>query len=346
MGTATLLPWWSRPGDGKPLGDIEDEIREELEFHLSEIADELKRQGMSHDEANRASMERFGDLDAYVKKCQRIKTGDRVVLQRILLATSVMLALLVGLLTWRVFSLTSTQQDVVARLDQALNELQSLREQNQSPSTRPASILSNVSGDVHDRDGNPIVGARVLGIYKTWPGGHYQQQATHAHTDSAGAFVLPDQLNTIDNHALQIAFVAKDYAIESIYVMDPGFENGRVEPFNIVLDNAAPVRVRLVDKSGHGVAFATVFPSARRAASGDDYNVYFQGSEAIHVKTNEHGYVSLPYFAVGDRATIAVKRPNEEWEELEFDVVDDELPYELRLTNPRSGDPAPLSAAD
>jgi hypothetical protein len=334
---AMLLPWWLRSDDNRPSGEVEDDIREELAFHVAEITSELERHGLSTAEARRVAAERFGDIDTYVQKCHRVKTGDRIVIQRILLGSSIVLAVLVGLLTWRILVLASDQKDVVQLLDRTRQELQTLRVQQQAQSARPSTattLVSDVSGSIRDHAGSPIVGAHVLAVYKTWPGGRYSQESCVARTDDEGTFVLPTGLAVSGTHALQIAFVAEGYAFESMYTMNPGVEKGHVEPMNIVVKEAIPLKARVIGSNGLAEEEAVVFPSARVTAEGRELNVYFQGSEPIHRLADANGYVSLPYFMTGDKATVAVQRSGGEWEQIQFDVREDGEPIRLELPSP------------
>jgi uncharacterized GH25 family protein len=331
MRVAALIPWWFRSGDPRPSDEIEEDVRAELEFHLYELADELQQQGHQESEARRLAAERFGNVDAYVRECQRIKKGDQIVLQRILVATSLALVVFVGLLAWRTFALSADQQYLIAQLQQTQAELANLREpQRESVSLPPTTA---VTGRVLTKEGEPIANAHLLATYKTWPGGRYQQESLQATSSDSGEFTLPMELPTSDQHALQLSVVADGYAFESLYEMNPSDGLKQLPPFNFRLAKATPLRVQLLDSDGNGVANAEVFLQQRTTAEGAEHGLYFQGSEAVHQRTDADGLVTLATSVAGDHVIVLARAPGEDWQEFDAKVREDMEPLVLTLTS-------------
>lgn len=66
---------------GRPAGDTQKEIDDEIEFYLEERAAEFRAEGMSAEEARHAAIERFGDvsqISSEVRAIQRRRARERV----------------------------------------------------------------------------------------------------------------------------------------------------------------------------------------------------------------------------------------------------------------------------
>ena len=72
---------------------VEADIREEFEFHLSEIGLELAAQGVSGAAASAQSRARFGDTERLVREGGRVKAGGLMMLQRINLGLLIVLGI-------------------------------------------------------------------------------------------------------------------------------------------------------------------------------------------------------------------------------------------------------------
>ena len=101
------LPYWLRPGDDRPDEEIEDEVREELAYHLDALADEQTRRGIAADEAERQAAARFGDFNKYARQCRQVKQGDAPMLKRFQTVARVVLTVVVGLMGWQQWKLAN-----------------------------------------------------------------------------------------------------------------------------------------------------------------------------------------------------------------------------------------------
>ncbi len=90
----------ARPPDPRPRAEIEREIDDELQFHLDELAGELRSAGMDADVARHEAGRLFGDYDQVRVDCARIQLGERLMLQRFQMLATVLLLLAVGWLAW------------------------------------------------------------------------------------------------------------------------------------------------------------------------------------------------------------------------------------------------------
>ena len=73
----------SPPLDPRPIGVIEQDIRDELEFHLAMRTLDNEAAGMSALEARQDAVCRFGDFERIRKQCRQTLLGERIMLQRL-----------------------------------------------------------------------------------------------------------------------------------------------------------------------------------------------------------------------------------------------------------------------
>ena len=107
--------------DARSAAEIEADVQAEIEHHLACKERELVEQGLTPEAARGAALARFGDVDSAREACLRIQTGERIMLQRIHLAVTVLLFLTVLVLAWslRSWSVSATQAGDAARALQA-----------------------------------------------------------------------------------------------------------------------------------------------------------------------------------------------------------------------------------
>lgn len=72
-----------RPPDPRPIHEIDDEILEELQFHIEMRTRDNVASGMPADSARQDALRRFGDFDGIHRACRRILVGERIMLQRL-----------------------------------------------------------------------------------------------------------------------------------------------------------------------------------------------------------------------------------------------------------------------
>jgi hypothetical protein len=69
--------------DPRPTREIEQEIADELEFHIAMRTLDNAKAGMSAGEAQRDAVRRFGDFERIRKACRQALLGERIMLQRV-----------------------------------------------------------------------------------------------------------------------------------------------------------------------------------------------------------------------------------------------------------------------
>lgn len=95
MSVLETLATYLRPPDSRPIKQIEREIVDELRFHLEMRVEDNVRAGMSPEAARLDAQRRFGDFRQIHRTCRRIQLGERIMLQRIQVALTASLLVVV-----------------------------------------------------------------------------------------------------------------------------------------------------------------------------------------------------------------------------------------------------------
>lgn len=80
LNTLALVP---RPPDSRPTRVIEQEILDELEFHIEMRTLDNVAAGMPAEDARHDALTRFGDFERIRKACRTALLGERIMLQRV-----------------------------------------------------------------------------------------------------------------------------------------------------------------------------------------------------------------------------------------------------------------------
>lgn len=128
--------------DPRPIAEIDEEIREELAFHLEMCTLENLSAGMSLQDAERDALQRFGDLEKTRRACRRIVVGDRIMLQRIQAGLTVVLLLAVIYLGFALYRGQLANEAALARMAETLERIADNRAGNEAV-TEPASVDSS-----------------------------------------------------------------------------------------------------------------------------------------------------------------------------------------------------------
>jgi hypothetical protein len=80
LDTLTFVP---RPPDSRPMGIVEQDILDELEFHVEMRTRDNVIAGMPAAAARQDAIRRFGDFNKIRKACRRALLGERIMLQRV-----------------------------------------------------------------------------------------------------------------------------------------------------------------------------------------------------------------------------------------------------------------------
>jgi hypothetical protein len=133
------LSGWFWPSDSRSPQQIAAEVREELEFHFSLLVAELESTGMAPEAAHEQAAKKFGDLDQYAKQCERIDSGDRVIIRRVLSVACLLLLATCGAMGYRLWQ----NQRVMAEMQTQL--LMANTSNSQLSSNGPSETTPSVS---------------------------------------------------------------------------------------------------------------------------------------------------------------------------------------------------------
>lgn len=283
-------------------GPSEQEVHDELLFHVHALVEDNLVAGMSKQDAWDDAQRRFGSLPAYVAACRPghgLARATMVVLVAALVASC-------GLLAWA-WDRIGTLRDELAHVRQATVE--SVRQ-------------NTLSGKVLDAAGKPLVQADVLVIVKTWPDGRYRQQAFAAHSDRKGRFALTYDIPRTGPYAVQLAAVKQGYAFESTYQLKQQADQP-LDAIELRLASAARCALIVRDELGQPIAGARVVPSVRHTAEGEKHGIYFQANAPVQTRANAAGRTPLDVFRGGERAQIYVQVPGSDWQQHTIDIPTD-----------------------
>ncbi len=317
----TKLPWtkllggWGRGWELPSSADAEKAIDDELMFHLRSLVDDNLAQGLPLDAAWQQAQVRFGSLHHYSAACRSITFKDQIMLQKLSAIAVVALTLLVGWLLLEVRSLEQhiTRIDAKGREAVLIAQTPPVAAVKEVTSQATLAGQGDVSGRVLDRHDEPLAGANVLVIVKTWPGGRYRQEAFAAVSDAEGGFRLPRLIPREGQYAVQAAAIKDGYTLTSIYQLVEEGSRTTVEPVTLHCNPASRITLIVHDGAGRPVANAQVFPAARHSSGGEEHLVYFQASEPIQIASDLQGRVGLGCFERGDQAEICVRLPGQDW---------------------------------
>lgn len=109
--------------DPRPVLEIDDEIREELDFHIAMRTQDNVAAGMTPDEARHDALRRFGDFERIRRACRRIRVGERIMLQRIQTLLTVVLLAAVVFLGMAHYDARRAQEVAAAKMTEALERI-------------------------------------------------------------------------------------------------------------------------------------------------------------------------------------------------------------------------------
>jgi hypothetical protein len=119
--------------DPRSISQIDQEILDELEFHVEMRTDDNVQAGMSPTAARQAASEKFGDFETIRRTCRRTLLGERIMLQRVQMTLTVVLLLAVAAIGFQTYSAQRESQAALANVAQSLSALASPRD---APATR------------------------------------------------------------------------------------------------------------------------------------------------------------------------------------------------------------------
>jgi hypothetical protein len=123
MSMLNELSVFLRAPDPRPARQIEEEILDELDFHLQMRTEDNISAGMSPSDAQADALRRFGDFERIRRACRRTLLGERIMLQRIQALLTVILLAAVVYMGVQFYLWQKNQNASMTRMMQTLEDI-------------------------------------------------------------------------------------------------------------------------------------------------------------------------------------------------------------------------------
>lgn len=304
---SSRMPYWLWPGDDRPTKEIDDEIAEELRFHLEMLAEQCEREGMEPASARRRAAERFGDFDRVLRRCRVEKQGEVPMLRRLQAALVCGLLVAVAIVGWQQWVIADRVGGtllVMNGFSDQLSELKAMLVRLDGPSEPAPSTPDDSAGAaslvvrVVGADGEPIGGAGL--VFETANTALDNYNFFEATSDPDGRCVTP--LSDTGFRLSRVTAHAPGYTIASTSLNRPfgprpevilTLRPGRMTAYRFVLGGD--------EASQDTLAGALVWPKVGFTALSDIVNP---------LPIDASGVVETDWFGAGDRAAFFVEGPD------------------------------------
>ena len=158
-------------------------------------------------------------------------------------------------------------------------------------------------GSILNEAGEPVAGAKVLLMYKSWPNNRFRMERAVAKTDEAGLFVFPSKYRTTQKCAFLVSVIADGQTMTSEYVTN--MDGKKLPPVILETEAAIKKNFLLEDSDGDPLVNAVVYP-LKRDAAGKEFMIYPVSASDAATKTDADGKVDLNMFTGGDEVSLGV----------------------------------------
>lgn len=267
---------------------VNRDIDEEFNFHIECRTQELINSGMAPDVARTEANRLFGDRHRIRKACQLVNYGRAFWLTASLGLCFLISVCVILCLTGLLRRANAENRDMMGRL----------------ASLQPVQDASkDLVGLVTDTKGQPIPGAKVLLIFKSWPGGNYQQDNLQQTTDDKGRFVFPELYSSDMQTAFLVTVLAEGRTMQSEYVLYK--PRAKVKSFRFQLSTAMEKTFVLKSADGAPLADVDVYPASRKPKKGrKEFLTYYQSAADAGYRTDSEGKVRMALFEDGDSIVL------------------------------------------
>jgi len=121
MSWQQAFPLFIQPPDSRPIREIEQEIVDELQFHIEMRTLDNVKAGMPPAAARQDAVRRFGDFERIHKACRNTLLGERIMLQRVQAVLTVVLLGAVIFLGVVVYRGQRANEEATTQMMQVLN---------------------------------------------------------------------------------------------------------------------------------------------------------------------------------------------------------------------------------
>lgn len=266
-----------------PIESINSQIEDELDFHISCKVDELVEAGFSPTDAKAKAESMFGVRSDIVRECQKINYGNRILIERVAIATLIGFMFAVGWLGHELISEKTSNSALTEKL------LSITKLQNET----------SVIGFVVDDKKKPVVDAKVLLVVKTWPNNRFNMESFSTTTDEKGNFKFNDVFNKDQKAEFNITAISDGLQLTSKYIGDHA--GSPLAPVSIRLK---PATTQVLD-IGQMFAGWKIFPNVR-TSRGVDHFVYASSKAEFDFTVDKNGQVKMNCFAPGDTVRFII----------------------------------------
>jgi hypothetical protein len=141
--------------DARSIGDIEQEILDELDFHIEMRTLDNIRSGMLSGEARAAASAQFGDFGRIHRECRQTLLGERLMLQKLQTAMTVVLLVVVAWLAYQVHAGQRATESALGDFADAVKQLADRPVPSKPPQ---AELVATSLAPAHDwRADRPVV---------------------------------------------------------------------------------------------------------------------------------------------------------------------------------------------
>jgi hypothetical protein len=109
--------------DSRPISQVDQEIFDELDFHIAMRTEENMNLGMTAEAARSAALAQFGDFAAVQQRCRRALLGERIMWQRIQMGLSIVLLAAVAVLAMQLYNGQRANRQSIDDIASALKRL-------------------------------------------------------------------------------------------------------------------------------------------------------------------------------------------------------------------------------
>ncbi len=308
------------------MATIQQDIREEIEFHIAAQSEELVDKGWTPEDASREAEKRFGDRHKIFDQCHIIQTGPLLWVTRASLIGVALSLLVIGGLTYSIFQLQQKNAVLAARLSSAANL--AIIEPNVATNHEPLSAASSpaasspdasfppptyadsnsLKGKVIAADGKPIAKAKVALAHKSWPNQKFTFENNLTETDKDGKFEFEDMYSTDGNNEFLVTVFADGHEMKSEYVSIKAKKKAGSIDFKLKPTKA--IRLKVLGEDKKPMADTDVVLISRKAGT-KEHMIYPISAEDIKISTDKDGFVTVSHLTEGDDATFGVLIFNE-----------------------------------
>jgi Bacterial Ig-like domain len=133
--------------DLRSTAEIEQEIIDELDFHIAMRTEEGLRTGLAPEAARESALARFGDFAAIHQRCRRALLGERIMWQRFQIGLSIVLLLAVGWLAFQLYASQQQNAEALANLQWSVKALSINPTEAQTMSAGPSTPQEDQTAD-------------------------------------------------------------------------------------------------------------------------------------------------------------------------------------------------------